>query len=118
MAMTNRSFKRRIHQARFARHNGNLDEHGNPTYAVERDWIWLPIRWPCEMLSSGGNETLRGRQTTATTSHVLYGEAYGCDGVEPQHRCEMSDGKRYSVVAVLDPEGLNTEKRIELKAEH
>lgn len=117
MAMTNRSFKKRIHQATFWKHNGNQDEFGNPTYTVDADWIQQPIKWPCEVLGASGGEVMRGRQVTATTTHVLYGEWFGVVTVTSDMRCQIEDGTRFEIVALLEPDGLSTEGRLDCRRE-
>ena len=106
----------RRHVARFYYHNGNRDEHNNPTLSRESDWIARPVVFYCEMQGAGGGEKVRGRQVTAVTSHVLFGEARGITTVQAADRCVIGD-KRFEVVTKGDPDGLDTEGRIELRRE-
>lgn len=118
--------KRRIgnrrHVAKVTRHNGNTDSHGNPTYEISADWTILISAWPCEMLSTGGGEVIRGRQVAAETSHVLFGEYSGGRKIDPDCRVEVFDpaaGKQvvYGVVSSYDVEGDRREMRVELRRE-
>ena len=73
-------------------------------------------RQNCEMIAASGGEVVRGRQVTATTTHVLFGEYFGGEGVNPEMRA-LIEGKWYNVTSVLDKDGLSEEQRIELKVE-
>ena len=107
---------RRIHQADFQLHNGNLDDSGTPTYTSEDDWQVVIAAWPCEVLNTSGGETLRGRQVTAETTHVLIGEYFGVEGVTTDMRIEVN-GQTLAIVSVLDQDGDSYERRIEAKRE-
>ena len=111
----------RVYSATFSEHNGNRDEHGNPTYEVATDWVPVVTRWPCEMIATAGGEMIRGRQTTATTTHVLYGEYFGAKGIKATHRCTIlvdDVAETFSVSAVpIDAQGRKMEMRVEVKRE-
>tara|TARA_R110000824_G_scaffold53003_3_gene147016 strand:+ start:4970 stop:5314 length:345 start_codon:yes stop_codon:yes gene_type:complete len=102
------------HRAKFTQHDGTQDSHGTPTYRVPGDWDTVVAAWPCELLTSTGTETLRGKQVQATTTHVLFGEYHGAKLVEPDMRAVI-DNVTYGVVAAFDPMGNSREIRIELK---
>ena len=102
--------------ARFYYHNGNRDAHNNPTLSVDADWIKRPVVFFCEMQETAGGEKVRGRQVTASTTHVLFGERRGLLSVKPTDRCVVG-GQNYEVVATHDPDGKGIEGRIEIKAE-
>ena len=95
-------------------HNGNQDAAGQPTYSNDADWSPVVIGWPVELVSVRGGETLRGRQVSADTSHVLFGEYYGGNGVSPEQRCVIN-GESYNVVSAMDLDGTHTELRVELR---
>lgn len=103
----------RNHSATFERHNGESDAAGNPNYA---DQNWSPIRagWPCEFTATSGSEDTRGRQVTAETTHVIYGEYFGATDVTPLDRCKVN-GETFGIVDIDDADGLQMEKRAELK---
>jgi hypothetical protein len=106
----------RRHVASFSRHNGNQDQTGAPTYGVDSDWSSIIADWPCEMLTTGGGELLRGRQVTSSTTHVLIGDYYGADHVLATDRV-LINGLTLEVVLAIDPDGDNVEMRIECKRE-
>lgn len=103
-----------IHRATFSVHNGNQDEHGNPTYPVDKDWERTAINWPCQLLTVAGGEGPRGRQVSASTTHILKGEYHGAAGVTPEMRCEIS-GAVFYVVNAIDRDGLRREMEVEVK---
>lgn len=115
--MRNRDGKRR-HMATFQQHDGTTDAHGHPTYFTEADWDNV-LQWPCEVTTAHGGEVLRGRQVTAETTHVLFGEYFSAEGVTAAMRCKIpsDDGTMvtYDVVSAYDPDGLSRELRVELK---
>ena len=94
----------RRHLATFSQHNGSTDTAGQPTYANAADWTTVLGEWPCELLQTSGGEVLRGRQVTAQTTHVFFGDFMGSEA-EPTYRIIVS-GRNYSIVSVLDPDGL------------
>ena len=107
-------YGQRNYYASFQEHNGDQDTHGTPTYGDAADWITVVPQFPAELVSTTGGEVLRGRQISAITTHVLYGEYYSGEGIKPNHRCVI-DGKLYEVVSVLDMDGRHRELRVELK---
>ena len=110
----------RKYQATFSSHNGKQDTAGQYTYGVSDDWVPVVVGWPVEMVATGGGETLRGRQVTAQTTHVLFGEAFGGEGINAEHRCQIEVNgvtQTFGVVSVLDMDGLDMERRVELKQE-
>ena len=103
-----------IHRATFELHNGNQDEHGNPTYPVDKDWTRTVIGWPCQVLTVAGGEGPRGRQVSASTTHILKGEYHGASGVTPEMRCTVGNATFY-VVKAIDREGLARTMEVEVK---
>lgn len=118
--MRGRTGKRR-HVATFQSHNGTTDAHNHPTYSTDTDWSNSVVDWPCELTTVQGGEVLRGRQVSEITTHVLFGEYFGADGVAAQMRCLIDNPSgsavTYQVVAAYDADGLSDEIRVELKAE-
>jgi hypothetical protein len=116
MAMsTSNVYRRRIHQATFERHNGNQDATGAPTYNLPTDWRIVMSGWPCEVLTTTGGERMRGRQVSASTTHILVGDFFSAaDKIDPECRAWIN-GRLYNIVAVIEPDGLNRELRIEVK---
>lgn len=106
----------RRHFATAYQHNGTLNQHGMPAYDDSTAWNRVVTRWPCELLTANGGETIRGRQVTATTTHVLIGEYFGGNGIKPEHRVEVN-GQTYAVVAGYDADGDNREYRVEMRLE-
>ena len=104
----------RNHSAIFERHNGAVDAAGNPTYHIDTDWTPIQSAWPVEFTATSGSEDARGRQVTAETTHVIYGEYYGAGDVTPLDRCKIN-GLAFGIVSINDPDGLQMEKRAELK---
>lgn len=103
--------------ANFYAHNGNVDSYGQPTYQNPNDWSLVSSGWPCELITTVGGEVIRGRMTNAKSTHVAYGEFFGSEGVTPKHRCEIN-GVKYGVTCVIDQDGLQMERRIELRGEN
>lgn len=103
--------------ANFYQHNGSVDSYGQRTYSVSSDWDLVLSKWPCELITTVGGEVIRGRMTNAKTTHVTYGEFYGSGSVTPKMRCTI-DGKDYGVTCVIDQDGLQMERRIELRGEN
>lgn len=103
--------------ASFTRHDGTLDSYGQPTYHVPEDWVTVGYGWPCEMVSTVGGEVLRGRMVNEKTTHVAFGEFFGSRGVDVKDRCTV-DGVQYGIVNMSDSDGLQTERRIELRGEN
>jgi len=115
--MVRRRSGQRRYVATFYEHNGTIDESGHPTYSVDTDWLAVVVNWPVEVLGTGGGETVRGLQVTAETTHLLYGEYHGGDGIKATQRCVIDGEQRYNVVSELDPDGFKMERRVELKRE-
>lgn len=115
MTRRERSGARR-HLAHVRKHNGELDAHGNPDYADAGNWDTVIPDWPVELITTTGGETVRGKQVTAQTTHVFYGEYQGGSGVKADMRVEV-DGIQYSVVSALDLDGDRREIRVEAKRE-
>ena len=114
--MTRHRYGFRNYVASFQQHNGNVDDHGTPTYSIDLDWVTVVPEWPVEKVAASGGEILRGRQIAASTTHVLYGEYFSSDGITPEQRCVI-DGEIYQIVSVMDLEGRNRERRVELRRE-
>ncbi len=106
----------RIHSATFQRHNGNVDGNGTPTYNLPNDWAATAGPWPCELVTATGGEVLRGKQVSARTTHVAFGERFGSQTVTTMDRAVIG-GESYGIVAVIDSDGMNRESRIELRRE-
>lgn len=113
MSRRNRIGLRR-YSATFEQHNGNQDSSGNPTYPVAADWSPTVAGWPVEFAGTSGTETPRGGQVSAETTHLIFGEYYGGEGISPLQRCYV-DGRQFGVVSVLDVDGDHMEKRVELQ---
>lgn len=112
----NRIGKRR-YNATFLEFNGKQTETGFPDYTDPTNWVPVVANWPCELIGVGSGETVRGRQVTAETTHVIFGEWFGGEGVKSGHRCRV-DGREMSVAGPpLDMDGMKLEMRIELKQE-
>ena len=107
----------RRHSATFYAHNGSVDGYGQPTYDNDSDWAVVTSGWPCELITTVGNEVIRGRMTNTKTTHVAYGEFFGAKDVTVKHRCVI-DGVKYGITTVLDADGLQMERRIELRGEN
>ena len=104
----------RQHVAVFSRHNGTLDESGNPTYGNDADWVAINVGWPCEMVAFSGGETMRGRMVSADKSHVLFGW-WGSDSqVLPSDRVTVKGGT-YQIVSILEADGDNMTGRVKIK---
>jgi len=106
----------RQHRATVSQHDGTVDTHGNPTYSTSGDWDVVVTDWPVEMLAVNGGESLRGRQVTDATTHVLYGEYHGGSSIIPEMKCVINS-VIYQVVSVLDMDGMSRELRVEVKRE-
>lgn len=115
--MARKRYGKRRYTATFSQHNGKRDSHGNPTVDIPTDWTPVLAGWPCEKLTTRGGETVRGKQVTAQTTHVLFGEFFGANGVNAEMRVMIPGEPNMSVVAAYDPEGTQTEIRIEAKVE-
>ena len=114
-------FRKRVgqrrHFATFYTHDGTVDSYGSPTYSVADDWDVSVTGWPCELITTVGGEVVRGRMVNEKTTHVAFGEFYGVSGVTVKDRCIIG-GIKYGISAVIDPDGLQREIRIELKGEN
>lgn len=109
----------RRYSATFWNHNGATDSMGQKDYQSESNWVQLDAGgyWPCEFITTVGNEVVRGRMTQEKTTHVLYGEFSGVpDGVTTKSKVKI-DGQDYGITCILDADGLRMEKRIELRGE-
>jgi hypothetical protein len=108
----------RRYRATFWKHDGTMDDYGQPTYQNDANWDQVGGYWPCELITTVGGEIVRGRMTHEKSTHVLYGEFSGVkDTVDANHRC-IIDGKKYGISCILDADGLRMEKRIELRGEN
>lgn len=107
----------RRHIATFLRHNGSVDQYGQPTYSEDGSWDVLVSGWPCELTTTIGGEVLRGRMVNEKSTHVLFGEFYGTGDITVEDRCVIA-GVKYGITCVLDVDGVNMEARIELKKEN
>ena len=113
MSKRNRVGYRR-HSASFFEHNGTTDDLNQRTYDNDNDWLPVVVNWPVELVGVSGGEVLRGRQVSAESTHVLFGEAFGGAGIEPTNRCVIA-GTTYGITSVIEPDGDNMELRVELK---
>ena len=115
MALRMRVGSRR-HVAAFFKHNGNQDGAGTPTLENSNDWddVVLPD-WYCEKLEVVGGEVLRGRQVTATTRVVLFGDyaAPAAARIDATMKCKVA-GTVYNVINARDVDGDSHEMRVEL----
>ena len=114
--------KNRRHFATVKVHNGTLDGNGQPTYDITGDWISVVTDWPVEMKAVRGGEKLRGRQVAANTTHVIFGDFNGGNGILPEMHAVITNtvtGKieTHEIVAAMDPDGDGREMRVELKRE-
>jgi head-tail adaptor len=109
-------FGARRWRATVQQHDGTVDDHGQPTYSVDSDWDSVLTGLPVELLSTTGGETIRGRQTTAESSHIGYCDYHAGSSVTAGMRLVI-DSHRYNVVAVLDELGKRRELRLELRRE-
>ena len=62
------SIRKRIGMRRYAatfwKHNGTTDSYGQKSYQNESDWDQVGSSyWPCEFITTVGNEVVRGRMT-------------------------------------------------------
>lgn len=106
----------RNHSATFSRFNGATNSAGNPQYENPGNWIAVLKVWPCEMVSASGGETIRGRQVTANTSIVLFGDYAAAKYVLESDRVTV-DGRVLGVAAAYDAEGDKMELRVECREE-
>lgn len=108
----------RRYSATFWKHNGTVDSYGQKSYQNDSDWDQVGSSyWPCEFITTVGNEVVRGRMTQEKTTHVLYGEFSGVpSGVDTKCKVKI-DGQDYGITCILDADGLRMEKRIELRGE-
>lgn len=106
----------RNHIARFDEYAGDADIHGQPQYTDSTQWDTVLRQWPAELIPTTGGETIRGRQVTAQTTHVLFGSYHGAEMLTAEMRCVL-EGKTYGVVRVSNEEGRQQEIRVELKWE-
>ena len=106
----------RSHVATFQRHDGTLDEYGQPTYDNPDDWDTIVPLWYCELMGAKGGETVRGRQVTALASYVLYGDWPEVSGVVASDRI-LVDGLTLGILDVTDTTGRQMEMVIDAKVE-
>jgi len=106
----------RAHVASFFGHDGSVDSSGQPTFNDPTAWTQIATGWYCEVLATSGNETMRGKQVTAQTKRVLWGDFAAVKDITPRMRCKV-DGIVSDVIAVLDDSGEKREMRIELGEE-
>ena len=99
-----------------SQHDGTVDIHGEPTLSDPTDWRAVITDWPIEMLAVSGGESLRGRQVSDGTTHVLFGGYSGGRAITPEMQCVIN-GELYEIVSVLDVEGDRQELRVEVKKE-
>lgn len=112
----------RRHRATAKQHNGTVDAHGVPTYTTSNDWTEVVTQWPVEVRSVAGGEVLRGRQVSAETTHVMFGEFHGGKSITPDMKVEVYDPATsstitYGVIAAYDMDGDSRELRVELMRE-
>jgi len=98
---------KRRHTAVIQKHNGNTDDYSQPTYKVEADWDTVIKGWPCQFQTTSGGEFLRGRQVTAQTTHVLWGDYSAVRNVTPDMRIKISG----LVLGILDASDLFGDQR-------
>lgn len=112
---------KRKYRATFLEHNGKQTETGFPDYTDPANWAPIVANWPCALTASGSAEATRGGQVTSETTHVLFGEWFGGEGIQSVHRCRIIVNdilKEFSVSAPpLDLDGMNMEMKVELKQE-
>ena len=106
----------RRYRATATQHDGTQDAAGNPTYTTAGDWDTVVTAWPCEILTTTGSEMIRGRQVTAGTTHVMFGDYHYGSTITPDMRVTVG-GVVYDVVAAYDPDGDRRELRVEAKRE-
>jgi SPP1 family predicted phage head-tail adaptor len=106
---------KRRDNAQIQKHNGKVDDYGQPTYKVEADWETV-VRWPCQFMSTSGGEFLRGRQVTAQSTHVLYGDYAAVRDVTPDMRVKIR-GQVLGILDVSDLFGDQREMSIDAKRE-
>lgn len=98
---------KRNYMAYVERHTGEEDPHGMPTYSADNEWCQV-IRWPCEVIGATGGEVIRGRQTSAYTSHVLYGDYKAAKKIKQSDRIKITiDGTELylGILSIRDAEG-------------
>lgn len=103
-------------RAKIDRYNGTQDtEHGHYVYLDEDNWDTYIEAWPCEFLTTDGVYDTEDRYGASHEStHVLFGEYWGAQGVEPGDRVTV-DGVTYTITAAFDPLGDKREMRIEAR---
>ena len=106
----------RRHRATFYRHNGTVDQYGQPSYNTPSDWDVFIADWPCEFVSTVGGEILRGRMVTEKSTHACFGNFIAVEGLDTEMRAVIN-GKNYGITSVSDPEGIRMEMRVELRLE-
>lgn len=112
---TRRTIGNRNYTAEFQRHDGTVDDYGNPTYDVAGDWDAVISDWPCELITTVGGEIIRGKMTMEKSTHVLYGYYASVASVDVQCRV-LIDGNYYGITAgPIDPDGRRMEARLEVR---
>lgn len=115
--MSRMTIGRRRWLATIRRHDGTLDDYGQPTYDTPGDWDDLVTGWYCELQTTVGGEIIRGRQVHAKSTHVAYGDWSAVEGVTAADRLVIN-GVTYGINAgPLDVDGTRKDARIELRAE-
>lgn len=112
-----RSYGLRRHRAKIEQHDGTVDAHGTPTYGTAGDWDTVVLSWPCELLTTSGGEKLRGRQTSAETTHVFFGDYAAASSVTADMRV-ICNSRTFGIVSAYDANGDGREMRIEARIEN
>ena len=105
----------RRYRADVKQHDGTVDLHGQPS-TLATAWTTVVAQWPCEVLTTAGGEILRGKQVSAQTTHVFYGDFVGGDEVTPDMKVTVN-GVDYHVLSALDMDGQRREIRVEAKVQ-
>ncbi len=99
----------------FEKHNGNTDDYGTPTYTIDSDWDRV-LSWPCQFAGAKGGEFLRGRQISAESTHILYGDYSAVRDVSPDMRIKVR-GLTLGILDVTDLFGDMREMVVDAKRE-
>lgn len=97
-------------------HDGTQDASGQPTLQTDGDWDVQITQFVCELVTTTGNEYLRGMQVASETTHMLFGEYQNGKTITPPMRITIED-VTYEVVASYDPDGDYVEWWVECKRE-
>ena len=106
----------RRHRATIRQHNGNQDDHGRPTHEVDEDWDIIVDQWPVELITTGGEEIVRGTRVASESTHVLYGEYQAAKGITTDMEAVINS-VTYDIIAAYDSDGDGREMRVEMKLE-